>query len=132
MTSEIYVNQVLEPLGLPFFEEMIEERGYMIWMDDGAAYHTSKFTNKFCREASLLRMIWPAQSPDLNPIENLWRLIKIRISGRRHRIRTVEEMKDAIKEEWGRLTEEDSRKCIESMHRRCKLVIKAKSGLIKY
>ena len=27
MTSEIYVNQVLEPLGLPFFEEMIQERG---------------------------------------------------------------------------------------------------------
>lgn len=68
-------------------------------------------------------MIWPAQSPELNPIENLWRLIKIRFSVRRHQIRTVEEMKDAIKEEWERLTEEDFYKCVESMHNRCKLVI---------
>ena len=30
------------------------------------------------------------------------------------------------------LTEEDYRKCIESMHKRCKLVILAKSGSIKY
>lgn len=103
----------------------------MIWMDDGAAYHTSKFTTKFCREVGLLRMIWPAQSPDLNPIENLWRLIKIRISDRRHRIRTVEEMKDAIKEEWEGLTEEDFCKYIESMHKICKLVIKAKGDSIK-
>ncbi len=77
-------------------------------------------------------MIWPAQSPDLNPVENLWRLIKIRVSERRHRIRTVEEMKDAIKEEWERLTEEDFCKCVESMHNRCKLVIQAKGGSIKY
>ena len=81
--------------------------------------------------SGLLRMIWPAQSPDLNHIENLWRLIKIRVSERRHRIRTVEERKDAIKEEWERLTE-DFRKCVESMHNRCKLVIKAKGGSIKY
>lgn len=47
MTSEIYVEQVLRPLGLPFFKAMAEERGDMIWMDDGAKYHTSKFTIDF-------------------------------------------------------------------------------------
>lgn len=132
MISQIYVDQVLKPLGLPFYEQLIDERGFMIWMDDGAAYHTSKFTRKFCRDAGFLRMKWPTQSPDLNPIENLWRIIKIRISGRRHRIRNVDEMKVAIQEEWERLTEEDFQKCIESMPKRCKLVIKGKGGCIKY
>lgn len=132
MTSEIYVKQVLKPLGLPFFKAMAEERGDMIWMDDGAKYHTSKFTSNFCRKAGLLRMIWPAQSPNLNPIKNLWRIIKLRVSRCRHRIHSVEEMKEAIKEEWERLTEEDFRKCIESMKKRCKLVIRARGGSIKY
>ena len=37
---EIYVNQVFQPLGLPFFEEIMEENEFMIWMDDGAVYYT--------------------------------------------------------------------------------------------
>ena len=83
---------------------MIKEREFMIWIDDGAAYHTSRFTTKFCREVGLLRINWLVQSPDLNPIENLWQIIKIRVSSRRHRIRSAKEMKIAIKEERERLT----------------------------
>ena len=97
--------------------------GNDIYMDDGAAYHTSKYTRNICAKVGLLRMIWPAQSPDLNPIENLWRIIKIRVSSYRHKIHSVEEMRIAISEEWEKLTEEDYRKCTESMHQRCKLLI---------
>ena len=68
-------------------------------MHDGASYLTSKFTTKFCRQASFLWMIWLLQSPYFNPIENLWRIIKIRVGSCRHRARTVEELKVAIQEE---------------------------------
>ncbi len=79
----------------------------MIWIDDGAGYHTSKMTTKWCQKFGLYV---PSQSPDLNPIENLWRIIKTRVSTQRHRIHSLEEM---IQEEWDKLTE-DFRKCIES------------------
>ena len=101
-------------------------------MDDGAGYHNSKKTAKWRQKRGLNRMSWPAQSPDLNPIENLWRIIKIRVSAQRHRIYSLEEMEKVIEEEWDKLTEEDFRKCIESMHRRCKLLILARGGAIKY
>ncbi len=68
-------------------------------MFDGASYHISKFTTKFCHVAGLLGMNWPPQSTDLNPMENLWRIIKIKVSGRRHQVRTVEELKVAIQDE---------------------------------
>ena len=77
-------------------------------------------------------MIWLVQLPDFNPIENLWRIIKIRVSSHCHNIHSVEEMRVAISKEWEILTQEDYQKCIESMHKRCKLVILAKDGSIKY
>ena len=39
MNSDIYINQVLEQLGLPFYKQCVPEKGPMIWMDDGAGYY---------------------------------------------------------------------------------------------
>ena len=49
INSEIYINQVLKELRLPFFKRCVEKRGDMIWMDDGALYHTSKMKTKWCQ-----------------------------------------------------------------------------------
>ena len=132
MTLQIYVDQVFKQLCLIFYNELKDKRGFMIWIHDDASYHTSKFTTKFCCQAGLLYMNWPPKSPDFNFIENLWWIIKIQVSFHRHRACMVEKLKVAIQEEWERLTEEDYRKCIESMHKRCKLVIRAQRVSIKY
>jgi transposase len=40
-------------------------------MHDNAPIHTSKLIKDFFAENGIEPMIWPPQSPDLNPIENL-------------------------------------------------------------
>lgn len=42
MNSTIYIDQVLAELGLPFYDQCVQERSYMLYINDGADYHTSK------------------------------------------------------------------------------------------
>ncbi len=45
---------------------------------------------------------WPSQSPDLSPIEMMWRILKSRV--KLHRSSSREELKKAIQEEWDAIT----------------------------
>ena len=75
-------------------------------------------------------MNWPANSPDLNPIENVWRLLKWRVGKRFPH--TDEEVRRYIIEEWAKLMKEDFIKYIESMPERCRAVIEASGGHTKW
>ena len=101
-------------------------------MEDGAPYHGTKANKAWRNEVNFPAMKWPAQSPDLNPIENIWAIIKRRISRRRHKIKTAEEMGQAVQREWELLTEKDIQKCVDSMQKRVRQCIKNEGGSTKY
>ena len=48
----------------------------IIFMQDGAPCHRSKIVKKFLEENHVTTLDWPGNSPDLNPIENLWAKMK--------------------------------------------------------
>ena len=132
MTSKRYISMILNTAAHPFYEKVMEHCGDAIWQEDGAPYHTSKLTRDYEKSLVMAVIDWPAQSPDLNPIENLWATMKLRISKRRHRISCIEEMEDVLREEWDKLTAEDWRKCVASFQARCKAVIKNRGGMTRY
>lgn len=72
----------------------------------------------------------PPQSPDLNPIEHLWDILDRRV--REHHISSQNQLKNVLREEWGKITEEVTRNLVQSMPNRLRDVIKQKGYQTKY
>jgi len=75
-------------------------------------------------------MTWPAQSPDLNPIENVWAVMKINVA--RKKCRDLKGLCKAIRGEWKRLKIEYAQVLVNSMPTRIHEVEKRKGDFILY
>ena len=51
---------------------------YIFWQDNDPK-HTTKSMKKWLSENSVNVLEWPSQSPDLNPVGNLWQFLKVQI-----------------------------------------------------
>jgi hypothetical protein len=71
----------------------------------------------------------PPQSPDLNPIEGIWNILKPRV--RKRVWRTIEELKAILQEEWAKITMKELRARIKEMPERCDKLTKSGGGPIK-
>jgi transposase len=77
-------------------------------------------------------MNWPPQSPDLNIIENVWRILKIRLQTRVTRIHNRQELIDAVQEIWQSLTPMYIKSLYSSLPRRIRAVLVANGCITKY
>jgi transposase len=73
---------------------------------------------------------WPSQSPDLNPIEHLWRDLKIAVP--RCSPSHLTELERICREEWEKLLKYRCVKLVSSYPRRLEAVIAAKDASTKY
>ena len=74
---------------------------------------------------------WPANSPDLNPIEHLWRHVMLKLDAYDTKPKNMDELWDRFDAEWNKFTKEGMTKYYESMPKRIEEVIKAKGGYTK-
>lgn len=95
-------------------------------MEDGASAHTARATRELHQSLGILQIRWPANSPDLNPIENVWRILKYRVGKRFPK--TEAEVRQYAEEEWAKLQLSDIEKYVNNMKERCIAVIQANGG----
>ena len=101
-------------------------------MQDGAPCHTAKSVTRYLQSKHILVLKWPGNSPDMNPNENLWELVKRRVSS--DMITTKQQLIEKIISVWHRdpHVAELAKKCIASMPKRVKNLLKVKGGCTKY
>ncbi|RPA93840.1 hypothetical protein L873DRAFT_1815384 [Choiromyces venosus 120613-1] len=75
-TSTEYVNEIMIPYIFPLYAVACEADLNSEIVETGETYHTAHYTRHFRKEFGMLRMPWPADSPDFNPMEDIWRMFR--------------------------------------------------------
>jgi hypothetical protein len=105
MTQKYYVDRLL-PIYCKAVESMreIDNKPWLLQEDGDPSYGMRKrgLAEEYKEAHNIYNLSHPAQSPDLNPIEGIWAIIKQRL--RRRIFDSEEEMKEALQEEWAKIT----------------------------
>ena len=122
---------VLEEKMLRSARDLFADGSPWFFQDDNAPCHRAKLVKKWLEDNGVTRIDWPAQSPDLNPIENLWHRIGVIVS--REKPKTKRELTECLIAAWHRvITPAELEKLVSSMPRRIAAVIANKGWPSKY
>ena len=62
--------------------------------------HSSRLSKKWFEDKHIKLLEWPARSPDLNPIENLWRTMASQVYAGGRQFASVQELEVAVRNSW--------------------------------
>ncbi|GFY17832.1 uncharacterized protein TNCV_1075671 [Trichonephila clavipes] len=100
MTGQRYIDEVLLP-HVRLFRGAVGDK--FVFMDDNATCHRTLAVQDCLDSKGCQRLVWPARSPDLNPIENVWDALGRQVAGRNYPPTNKNTLIRALTEKWDKL-----------------------------
>lgn len=128
MDQNVYLNILKQNLKQSACKMGLDQ-GYKFYQDNDPKHKALKVRTWLLYNCSKV-IDTPPQSPDINPIENLWEYLDKKV--RNHHISNKNDLKKCLMEEWTNIPPEYTKKLVDSIPKRLKAVITSKGYHTKY
>jgi len=132
LNASQFASEIHEAHIIPFIRSLCDNPNHIYLAADGAPWHRGPQNKKLQEDCGYVEFPWPPNSLDLNPIENLWLLLKRQLRKRflveGHRPHSTSELFVAAQEEWEEIDQGAIDDLIDSMPRRIQAIINANGG----
>lgn len=129
LNAQIYAEQIVSDVIIPLRARMGDS---FQLMHDNARPHTARVVVRTLTDAGVNVLPWPAQSPDLNPIEHAWDMLQRRALPSMDDVHTPQQLFDLLQRTWATIPQSDFDELILSMPNRCNCVIQVNGGNTDY
>ncbi|GFV64961.1 transposable element Tcb2 transposase, partial [Trichonephila clavipes] len=112
VTGQLYIDEVLLP-HVRLFRGAVGDK--FVFMADNATCHRTLAVQDCLDSEGIQRLVWPARSPDLKPIENVWDVLGRQVAGRNYPPTNKNTLIRALTEEWDKLPQQLLDNIVQSM-----------------
>uniref|UniRef100_A0A8C8DQ73 Transposable element Tcb2 transposase n=1 Tax=Oryzias sinensis TaxID=183150 RepID=A0A8C8DQ73_9TELE len=127
LNAQRYRDDILGPIVVPYIQQH-----HLMLQHDNARPHVARICTQFLEAENIPVLEWPADSPDLSPIEHVCNALDWRIQQRVPVPANIQQLRTAIEEEWTNIPQATIDNLINSMRRRCVTLHEANGGHTRY
>ena len=129
LNSEFLCNHIYRNALLPSARHHFARSPWFL-LENNDPEHRSNYTSTWKSAHRIVTLPWPSMSPNVNPIENFWSILKTKIAYRRPH--TIKDLIKAINKEWNNFPKELALRLINSTKNRIEALIDASGDCTMY